>query len=195
MPVPDEPAPETGEEIPDAQVPGMEAPPVQGGGGGPATRRAVTPLDLLAQLNQTYGAGAPQQFGLKEDIQSALQNVVTSLTSTFETLVGSLADFAKDVTSLEVETYALPDLKRTLHPAQEEGDHGTALRSQGNLVAWTNIKLDGDLQVAVPTQDGQLKEALWTAHRDMVALAQTNRSEMIKVAVETLVSLLGVPKA
>jgi hypothetical protein len=149
----------------------------------------------LAQLNQTYGAGAPQQFGLKEDIQGALQNVVTSLTSTFQTLGASLADFAKEMTSLEVETYALANLKAALQTGQDEGDLAETLRSQGNLVAWTHITLDGDLQVAVPTQDGQLKEALWAAHRDMVALAQANRSEMVKVAVETLVSLLGAPKA
>jgi hypothetical protein len=187
---------EPGDESPDTELPGTGQPPVQGGGaGGTPTRRAVTPLDLLAQLNQTYGAGAPQQFGLKEDIQGALQNVVTSLTTTFETLVGSLANFAKDMTSLEVETYALPNLKTALQAAQESGDQTEALRSQGNLVAWTHIKLDGDLQVAVPTQDGQLKEALWAAHRDMVALAQANRSAMVKVAVETLVSLIGAPKA
>lgn len=171
-----------------------------GGGGAPvqpagmvtAASPASSPLLALAQLNSEFSPQRASSYGLKEDIEKGMRTVVEQLTRAFTTLANNLAAFANDVTSLEVETYTVSNLAKVVK--DEKGEYGKALQANGKRVAWTHIKLDGDLTAAVPTQDGELDEELWAIHKDMVELAQANRSEMIRAAAETLVRLISPPK-
>lgn len=155
----------------------------------PAT---ISPLLVLAQLNKEFSPQSLSSYGLRDDLEKGLRQVVEQLTLAFTSLANSMASFAKDVSSLEVETYAVPDLEQIIK--DEKGEYSKALQANGRRVAWTHIKLDGDLTVAVPAQDGELDETLWAVHKDMVELAQANRSEMIQAAAETLVRLITPSK-
>jgi hypothetical protein len=170
------------------QAGGEEAPDLQAGLAG-AYVLPTSPLLALAQLNRDLSPQRASAYGLREDIEKGMRAVVETLTSTFTTLANNLASFANDVTSLEIETYSVPDLKDIVK--DEKGEYGKSLATSGKRVAWTLIKLDGDLTAAVPTRDGELDEALWSVHKDMVELAQANRTEMIRAATEALVRLIG----
>ncbi len=143
----------------------------------------VTLLDMVAKMNEDYSPRGMPSYGMGEDIKKAMEKVVASLTSAFNTISSKLADFADGVTSLEVGTYTAKDL-----PA---AGGKTPDLSGMKPVAWTKITLTGDMQVMVPMEEGKLNEALWAVHKDMVALAQANRAEMIKASVEALARLIG----
>lgn len=151
-----------------------------------------SPLIVLAQLNRELDPQRVKEYGLREDIEKGMRVVVETLTSTFTTLANRLASFTNDMSNLEIETYTLPDLKQITK--DEKGEFGKSLAANGKRVAWTVIKLDGDLTSAVPTHEGELDESLWSVHKDMVELAQANRSEMIRTAAEVLVRLISPPK-
>lgn len=174
---------------PVAPVGGGAAPPVTPAAAGVQAAAHVSPLVALAQLNSDFSPQRASAYGLREDIEKGMRVVVEQLTRAFTTLANSLATFANDVSSLEVETYSVPKLE--LIVKDQKGEYGQALQVNGKRVAWTHIKLDGDLTAAVPTQDGELNEDLWAIHKDMVELAQANRSEMIRAAADTLVRLIS----
>ncbi len=143
----------------------------------------------LVELNQTYGPDSGASFGIKEDTEAALKNVVGALTSAFTSLSSNLQKFAVDITSLDVETYAARDMSGAGLPSS-----GAQPSDLGPRVAWTHIGLDGDIQVAVPVEDGKVNDTLWQVHKDMVGLAQANRTEMIKAVTEALARLIAPVK-
>ena len=88
-----------------------------------------------------------------------------------------------EVTTLEVLTYTSDDMGTV----KKDDMDGTA-----SLRAITRIKADGDLEVCVPAEDGQVDQALWELHTGMVQQAQVNRAELIRTAVEAVSGLLKV---
>lgn len=151
----------------------------------PTSQQANTLLGALVEMNQVYGSQRAVPFGIKEDVEAALKNVVTALTSTFTSLTTNLQKFASDITSLDVETYTARDLANP-----EINKNVSEISKIGQRVAWTHINLDGDIQVVVPIEDGKVNETLWQVHKDMVDLAQANRTEMIKAVTEALTRLI-----
>jgi len=89
-----------------------------------------------------------------------------------------------DATTLEVSTYVSDDMTRVARDFEKTAD----------LRAFTRIKIDGDTLVCVPERKGEVDEALWAIHVDMVQQAQANRAEMIKTAVSAATGLLDVLK-
>jgi hypothetical protein len=57
----------------------------------------------------------------------------------------------------------------------------------------THISADGDTQVCVPMDAGELDETLWAIHTDMVNQAMANRTAMMKAVADSLIGLLGPP--
>ncbi len=154
--------------------------------GATSSARQTSLLGALVELNQAYGPQTGASFGLKEDTEAALKGVVGALTGAFTSLSESLQKFAADVTSLDVETYVARDLS-----APPAGSPPAARPADlGSRVAWTHITLGGDVQVALPVEDGKLNDTLWQAHKDMVGLAQANRTEMIRAVTEALSRLI-----
>ncbi len=90
-----------------------------------------------------------------------------------EKVVGTLGKIVSDATTLEVRTFVSNTSAAMAVPAE-----GTPM---AQLRAWTRIKLDGDIDVCVPQQDGQLDTTLWALHVEMVKQAQTHRAEMIRM--------------
>jgi hypothetical protein len=154
-----------------------------------ARRQPETPytvLDALVQMNRDFGGQMPKNYGLKEDVEKTVNSVVNSLTSALGTLSTQLQNFASDVTSLDVKTYVSQDLSKSTAT-------GTAAKGPGETgtcIAWTHVKLDGDIEIAVPMESGEVNQTIWTMHKDMVDLAQANRAEMIKTAVESITRLI-----
>jgi len=68
------------------------------------------------------------------------------------------------------------------------------LAGTAKLRAFTRIKIDGDTLVCVPERQGEIDEALWAIHLDMVQQAQAHRAEMIKTAVSAATGLLDALK-
>jgi len=110
-------------------------------------------------------------------------------------LAQSLQDFAQklghilqkavdDATTLEVSTYVSDDMAQVT----------SNLEATADMRAFTRIKIDGDTIVCVPEKKGQVDEALWDIHLDMVQQAQVNRTEMIKTALSAATSLLDALK-
>jgi len=112
------------------------------------------------------------------------KSLATSLAEMGEKLGKMLMGAIDDLTSLEVLTYTSSDL------GQAEYDYETKkLKGDAKLRAMTRIAMDGDTLNLVPKASHndygtQLDQELWEAHRQMVALAQTNRLEFIRALGE-----------
>jgi len=107
-------------------------------------------------------------------LAGAMQSLVERLTQVVERAL------AQDKT-LEVLTYTSDDMAA----AQKKDLSGTA-----TLRAITRIKPDGDVEVCVPSAEGEIDEALLAVHSDAVERAQINRAELIRAALEAVSGLL-----
>lgn len=112
-----------------------------------------------------------------------LQAVLTNLEKALGELGKRVADFATNVATLEVTTYVSDSLATSA--AGQGGQFPDARRR-----AYTSVKFDGDTDVIVPTDAGQLDEALWQIHRDTVAQAQAHREAMLKIVAELVSDLM-----
>lgn len=112
-----------------------------------------------------------------------LQAVLTSLENALTELGKRVTDFATNVATLEVTTYVSDSLATTT--AGQGGPFSDARRR-----AYTAVKFDGDTDVIVPTDAGQLDEALWQIHRDTVAQAQAHREAMLKIVAGLVSDLI-----
>jgi hypothetical protein len=115
---------------------------------------------------------------------SALRDKLLGSTKSFVERMSQAAERAvSEVTTLEVLTYTSDDINEV----KKDDMEGTA-----SLRAITRIKPDGDLEVCVPAQDGEVDQALWELHTGMVEQAQVNRAELIRTAIEAVSGLLKV---
>ena len=147
---------------------------------------SYTVLDGLALMSR-YAEDEAVAFGTLGDARDKVQEVARSLGEALGTLASELAAFSKNMTSLTVETYVSDDLEG-IDLANPAGSGATRRAS-------THIKLDGDMKVVVPRQADALDESLWAIHTQMVAQAQANRAQMVRIAAEALTALLSpVPK-
>lgn len=109
-----------------------------------------------------------------EALAGAMQRLVERLTQVVEKAV------AEDKT-LEVLTYTSDDMA-----AVEKENLGRT----ATLRAITRIKPDGDIEVCVPSAEGEIDEALLAVHSDAVERAQVNRTELVRAAFEAVSGLL-----
>ncbi|MFO0650019.1 MAG: hypothetical protein U0326_27610 [Polyangiales bacterium] len=146
----------------------------------PAEAPAATPFESLEGKGELeskhfglFGSSTPKE----EPAELSADELVEVKTDPFrgfaEKVVGTLGKIVSDATTLEVRTFVSNTSAAMAVPAE-----GTPM---AQLRAWTRIKLDGDIDVCVPQQDGQLDTTLWALHVEMVKQAQTHRAEMIRM--------------
>jgi hypothetical protein len=142
---------------------------------------AAAPPDLSLGTFAARGlAGfSPSEQGAERELsqRSALQQVLDKLNNALDTLGTKIVEFADDVTTLEVRTF----VSDRIEDVRPDGANGFEFAQQR---AMTYIDFDGDTQVVVPVDAGQIDEALWQIHLQTVQAAQAHRAEMLKTIGE-----------
>ena len=128
-------------------------------------------------------------FGLLDPLKQAQTRLTDALQEFAVKLGESLKKAINDASSLEVSTYVSDNMTGVTYDTASGQFTGTA-----KLRALTRISFDGDTLVCVPVQEGEIDEALWTIHIDMVQRAQAHRGELLKSAVSAATGLLGALK-
>ncbi len=138
-------------------------------------------------------------FGFFGDSAS---DIVSSLQEVSKKIATTLAQAVDDLTSLQVTTYTSNDLDRDANYDAVTGKFSGGAK----LRAMTHISLDGDVTSLIPEHKQQVGEfedrkieikidgQLWSAHKEMVQLAQTHRVEFIKAVAEIASTMLKVIK-
>ena len=119
------------------------------------------------------------EYGLLND---ALRSAVPALQKAAEDIGKWLADAFENMTSIHVATYVSDNM------AEVSYQDGTL--SGARLRAVTHASLDGNSLVCVPENNGEIDDALWKVHSDMVDKALANRVEMLKTAAVAAASLV-----
>jgi hypothetical protein len=117
-------------------------------------------------------------FSAEPGEKSTLQELASILTAKIGEAINSVA-------TVQVKTYSTASLTDKV---------GVDPFAGANLRAISEIRLDGAARICVPEKDGQIDDALWKLHADMVEKALANRIEMFKLAASAASSLLGVLK-
>lgn len=135
--------------------------------------------------------GAPVDYGLfdSDAVKQARARLTNSLQQFADKLGGALEQAIDNASSLEVSTYVAGDMAGVTYDTKTHQFAGTA-----RLRAMTRINLDGDTLVCVPEDHGEVDEALWEIHVDMVQQAQAHRAELLKAAVSAAAGLLDALK-
>jgi hypothetical protein len=128
-------------------------------------------------------------FGLLDPLKQAQARLTDALQEFAVKLGDALRKAIDDASSLEVSTYVSDNMTGVTYDTASGQFTGTA-----QLRALTRINFDGDTLVCVPEREGEVDEALWTIHTDMVQRAQAHRAELLKAAVSAATGLLGALK-
>jgi hypothetical protein len=118
--------------------------------------------------------------------RSGLTESLKEFTSKLATALSKAAD---DISSLEVATYTSPNLEEVSYSHETKKLDGDL-----QLRALTRIAFDGDAQIAVPEKGGELNQAVWQIHLEMVREAQANRTEFLQAMAELAVRLIDIMK-
>jgi hypothetical protein len=146
----------------------------------PQIESSITPT----QPKSASGVGAAD-YGLFDGNSDKAADIGAALRGFVEKLGGLLSDAVANVSSLEVSTYTSEDM------AQVSFRGGTL--EGAKLRAMTVIKIDGDTLNCLPqTEDGEIDQAMWAVHAEMVKQAQANRAELIKTVISAASSLSGL---
>jgi hypothetical protein len=124
----------------------------------------------------------PAQFGIfggddGEGVRASFQEFARKLSETLENAVA-------DLTSLEIRTYISEDVAGVSYDRKEKFGDTAQMR------AMTYISLDGDTDVVVPLDEGQLDDQLWNIHLAMVKQAQEHRNHMLETIVQAASGLI-----
>lgn len=178
-----------------AIAPGETRPVEQTGGSDEALRRQLQ-RNIRTLANQldgfadelgvaTYSSSFEEEdFGVFD--RESWENLGRKLRETMATIGDRLEEFAGNVTSLEVRTYASEQI------ADEKWENGRF--SSASQRALTRVSLDGDTQIVIPTTAGDVDEVIWDIHMRAVEQAQANRVAMLKAVGEMLVGLIPTSK-
>lgn len=115
------------------------------------------------------------------------QEVLDKLRSALETLGSKIVEFADDVSTLEVRTY----VSERIEEVRPDGANGFEFAQQRAL---TYIDFDGDTQVVVPVDAGQIDEALWKIHLQTVEQAQAHRQAMLRTVGDLVAGFIPTLK-
>ncbi len=165
--------------------------------GGPAAEAAPAPaagaqaasVGAAASLTLTATAvvdAAGVDFGLLDSLSDTRARLTNAVQQFAENLGKALAKAVDDAATLQVSTYVVEDMAAV--------GTGNDIPPGAKLRAFTMIKIDGDTQVVVPEDSGEIDQALWSIHLDMVRQAQANRTEMMKAAASAATGLLQALK-
>lgn len=149
---------------------------------------APPPLSPLTGELPAAARDANVDFGLFDSFKGSRTRLTEALEQFAEKLSKAVQKAVEDASSLEVRTYVAEDMKGVTDDAERFGD-------AAKLRAVTRINVDGDTQVCVPLEDGELDATLWKIHSETVQSAQANRAEMLKTMVSAATGLFDVFKA
>lgn len=156
-----------------------------------AKPRAKDAQLVLTQVNETVRLkdGTPSTLTVRAlGIQLPnLEEAQKALEKALQDFMNGVSSAIQEATLLEVKTFVSDDI---------EGIQIVDGKPQGSmrLRAMTTIELDGDITAIVPMRPEGLDEALWAAHAAMVAQAQINRTELIKLALSAAAGIVNVLK-
>lgn len=165
---------------------GKDAAP-ESAGGAPDTTTVTLRLQITKADREPEQPGAAD-YGVRETLGDWSQALTTSIQQLAEQVTEALDKAIKDVTTLQVSTY----VSETLNDISYEDSAGQDPFAGAKLRAVTRIGLDGDTRVIIPDARQDSDRAVWAMHQEMVERAQSNRTEMIRMAVEALGSLFDV---
>ena len=173
------PAPETSMEsssMPTETTQPLESPPA-------STTKSSLSKSVTDAREVEFGIfDAPLLKQTRSRLSQALDQFSSKLGATLQTAID-------DTTSLEVATYSSDNMTGVTYSVTSGKFEGTA-----KLRALTRIKFDGDILACVPEKNGEVDEALWKIHTEMVQQAQAHRAEMIKATVSAATGLLDILK-
>jgi hypothetical protein len=152
-----------------------EAPAVEEAAG-----RAQAVAREAAVRPEVYVEQGAVAFGLGDQFDK----LRVSLRSFTDQLASSLSKAAQDIVSLDVRTYTTDDLAAASQALDEHQAVAARLR------ALTRVAFDGDVDVYVPEEEGEIDEALWSVHTAMVEEAQASRAQFLATMAELATKLL-----
>ena len=123
----------------------------------------------------------------EEPAASPFKPVLDKLRSALETLGEKIVKFTDDITTLEVRTF----VSDRIEEVRRDGAVGFTHAQQR---AMTYVNFDGDTQVVVPVDAGQIDEALWQIHLQTVEQAQAHRQAMLKTIGELMAGFIPAIK-
>lgn len=109
------------------------------------------------------------------------------LRQTLATINERLTEFAADMVTLEVRTY-------TSEQIEAEDYKDGKFTGDARQRALTRVSLDGDTQIVIPYNAGELDEVVWEIHARAVEQAQANRAAILKAVGELLAGLIPAGK-
>lgn len=109
----------------------------------------------------------------KDDGPGPLRALADKVCATLGKMVG-------DAAVLEVRTWTADDVAAVAGAPDDPAAAGAKLR------AFTRIKVDGDVDVCVPTRDGAVDTPVWEVHREAVDRALAWRGEIVKVVLSAV---------
>lgn len=110
-------------------------------------------------------------------------------------LAEKMTTFVNDIAVLEVRTYSTPDDQVQVLVSNRPDVAGAAQDGKVMLRAYTEIHLDGDMNICVPqASEGQVDNRIWEIHNQTVEQAMANRAKMIKAVGEAAASALDALK-
>jgi hypothetical protein len=139
-----------------------------------STKREISmPIEVktpTAPVSKPVAAAV--DYGLLSDMTDSLQDLTKKI-------VGKLGEAVNALATVEVSTYTTSDM----NAAKTSGMQTATLR------AYSKVRLDGNAELCVPETNGQVDEALWKIHSDMVQKALDNRTAMLKAIASAVSSL------
>lgn len=122
------------------------------------------------------------------NLQAAVKKFSSDLAEKVET-------FVNDIAVLEVRTYSTPYDQVQILVANRPDVEGAAKDGKIMLRAYTEISLDGDMNICVPqAADGLVDNQLWEIHSQTVEQAMANRAKMIKAVGDAAAAALEALK-
>ncbi len=149
------------------------------------TRLDVTPPkanEFRAAFGQTP---SDVDFGFFDDARTKLRDTLQQCAGK---LSAAISEAVQDIGTLEVTTYASPDLTSVAQTPS------TQIPGTANLRARTLIKLDGDIITVIPEKQGEVDQKIWEIHKEMVKQAQDQRAKFFETLTTTVSGLLNVLK-
>ena len=140
-----------------------------------------TPVDAPSAA-PPFPAGTVSPLVADYGVIDSVRGAAASLQEAAQKIGGWLADSFQTATSVRVSTYVSDNIS--------EVQFKDGAFSGAKLRAMTVSSLDGNTMVCVPEENGQVDDALWKIHSDMVDKALANRVEMLKTAASAIANLV-----
>jgi hypothetical protein len=123
-----------------------------------------------------FGGGSDDREADGQQQPSSFDKMQESLSNAINVFANKLGTAFEETATVQVKTYVSPS--------------ESISKDHIKLRAFTEIKLDGDIETCVPTtQDGKIDEDLWAIHTNMVEQARNHRVEMLKLIINTITGL------